>query len=372
MFQRSGVVAALLAALVLTACGGGAPPVSAVKVVGDSLADSGTFGFKFTVQGNPIWTDLVADAVDAPPLCPRYRGTDATNVAADPARAGCTSYAVGGARINPPGGALADTSPLSVVQQLKTLAAEQRFKPDELLLVDGGGNDVADLVTAYLKAGTPIAAGGDGGQSYGALLGELLSLAEVGANLTNPVAAGSLYMTRLADLLADTVEQQALLRGARRVVVVNVPDVTVTPRFLLVLQLIASQPGGQANAAAVKGLVGLWVKAFNDRIQQRLGKYPQIVMVDFNRLLSQWVSNPSAYGLTNVTTPACPNLAQDGQEPIYFLGACTEDVLNVKFSGDGWKTYVFSDNFHGTPKTNELVADAVLEAVMAKAVQGRR
>ncbi|OSZ67296.1 SGNH/GDSL hydrolase family protein [Hydrogenophaga sp. IBVHS2] len=373
MFQRSGVVAALMAAFVLTACGGGGPSVSAVKVVGDSLADSGTFGFKFTVQGNPIWTDLVADAVDAPALCPRYAATSATNVVLNPQAAGCTSYAVGGARINPPGGAAADTSPLSVVQQLKTLAAEQRFKPDEMLLVDGGGNDVADLVTAYLTAGLPLAAGGDGGASYGALLGELLTPAEVGANLANPLAAGSLYMTRLADLLADTVEQQALRRGALRVVVVNVPDVTVTPRFLVTLQLIASQgPSGPANAAGVKGLAGTWVKAFNDRLNARLGKKPQVAIVDFNRLLTQWVTTPAAFGLTNVTTPACPNLAPAGSLPAYNIAACTTASLNASFGNDSWRSYVFSDNFHGTPKTNELVADAVLDAVMAKVPRGLR
>jgi phospholipase/lecithinase/hemolysin len=355
MFQRSGVVAALMAAFVLTACGGGGPSVSAVKVAGDSLADSGTFGFKFTVQGNPIWTDLVADAVNAPTLCPRYVATSATNVVPNPQAAGCTSYAVGGALINPRGGVEADTSPFSVVQQLKTLAAEQRFKPDEMLLVDGGGNDVAGLVTAYLTAG------GDGGASYGGLLGELLTPAEVGANLANPQAAGTLYMTRLADLLADTLEQHALQRGARRVVVVNVPDVTLTPRFLDTLQFIAAQgPTGPATAAAVKGLAGDWVKAFNDRIHARLGKKPQMVIVDFSRLLTEWTTNPSAYGLTNVTKPACPGLIQE----------CTNEILDSLAPGDGRRGYVFSDNFHGTPKTNELVADAVLDAVMAKGPRG--
>lgn len=359
MFQRSGVVAALMAAFVLTACGGGGPSVSAVKVAGDSLADSGTFGIKFTVQGNPIWTELVADAVGAPDLCARHAATSATTVVLNPNATGCTSYAVGGARINPPGGVAADTSPLSVVQQLKTLASEQPLKADEMLLVDGGGNDVADLVTAYLTAGAPPA--GDGGVAYAGLLGELLTPAEVGANLANPLAAGTLYMTRLADLLADTLDQHALQRGARRVVVVNVPDVTVTPRFLGTLQFIAAQgPTGPATAAAVKGLAGAWVKAFNDRIHARLGKKPQVVIVDFNRLLTQWVTTPAAFGLTNVTTPACPG-------PI---ATCTTASLNALYGNESWRSYVFSDNFHGTPKTNELVADAVLDAVMAKGPRG--
>lgn len=70
-----GMLQATLAAAavaVLVACGGGGddggnrgPNTSVVKVVGDSLNDSGTFGIKFTVQGSvaapsEIWTDHVA------------------------------------------------------------------------------------------------------------------------------------------------------------------------------------------------------------------------------------------------------------------------------------------------------------------------
>ena len=71
------------AAAVLTACGGGgsdttpAAPVTSVKVFGDSLADSGTFGMKFTVQGTaatgagstPIWPELPCPASRAPRTC---------------------------------------------------------------------------------------------------------------------------------------------------------------------------------------------------------------------------------------------------------------------------------------------------------------
>jgi len=53
---RSWVLLAL-ASLLIAACGGGGSDgstrvqITSVKVMGDSLADSGTFGFKFTVQG---------------------------------------------------------------------------------------------------------------------------------------------------------------------------------------------------------------------------------------------------------------------------------------------------------------------------------
>lgn len=60
-------------ALLVAGCGGSdaTPPkasISKVYVMGDSLADVGTFGKKFTIQKNgdaagyPIWTQLVANA----------------------------------------------------------------------------------------------------------------------------------------------------------------------------------------------------------------------------------------------------------------------------------------------------------------------
>mgnify|MGYP003476234921 CR=1 FL=1 len=42
----------------LAACGDGGPDTRAVRVAGDSLSDSGTFGFKATVQGSTL-TDEV-------------------------------------------------------------------------------------------------------------------------------------------------------------------------------------------------------------------------------------------------------------------------------------------------------------------------
>lgn len=81
-------------------------------------------------------------------------------------------------------------------------------------------------------------------------------------------AVGTLYLQRLAHQLANAVITPALNRDASRVVVLTVPDVTVTPRFLDVLAGVAlqvdSQPGalpgaGEAAAAGVKTLVNAWV-----------------------------------------------------------------------------------------------------------------
>lgn len=352
----------------LAACGGGdnPPPVttSSVKVVGDSLADSGVFGFKFTVQGNAIWTERVASSVGAPALCPRYAAQSASLVVPNPAATACTSYGVGGARINPadPG---ADDTPFSVVKQLATLASEKPFSADELLLVDGGGNDVADLAGRYLLA--------IGGNTLGfdALVEELLTTQEITGAGTLP-AVGTLYMQRLADKLADAITTHALNRDASRVVVLTVPDVTVTPRFLAVLAGVELQ-SGQAAAAGVKALVNGWVQAFNAQLRSRLGAQPRVAIVDFYASLNQWVSAPASYGLTNATTPACPRVGTDSSGlPTYDIANCTATLLDTpplpvgETAAGWWQTYVFSDNFHGTPRTNELMAQTVVQALVAK------
>ena len=88
-FQRKALWVSLAAAALLAGCGGGGAdttplaPIRGVKVVGDSLADSGTFGYKFTVQGTAptgtgataLWVDRVA-ASYSQTLCARYASTD--------------------------------------------------------------------------------------------------------------------------------------------------------------------------------------------------------------------------------------------------------------------------------------------------------
>ena len=364
-------LAAITAALLLAACGGGDPaPVktTAVKVAGDSLNDSGTFGFKFTVQTTPaamIWTDRVAAAVGAPALCPRYAATGATTVALNPTATSCTSYGVGGGRINPTG-LPGDTTPFSVVQQLKDIAASGNYGPEELLLVDGGGNDAADLVGAYLTAQT------DGGASFVALVGEL----GVPVPSADLVPVGAAYMTALASQLANAINAEALTKGAQRVVVITAPDVTVTPRFLALLAGIsASGPAGPATAEAVKNVANGWVVAFNTQLRNRFSGNNRVAVVDFYAELNKWVTDPTnpAYGLTNVTTPACPAVGTDGQGlPAYNISACTDALLNTAPFPAGatapnwWQTYVFSDNFHGTPRTNQLMGELVTRTLEAR------
>lgn len=373
MFIRIGLAAAV-AAMILTACGGGGSSGSgsgssgasnagvqttSVKVVGDSLNDSGTFGIKFTVQGTPaypIWTERVAAAVAAPALCPRYSAAGGAP-ALNPAATTCTSYGVGGAAINPRDAAN-DNTPLSIVQQLKDLRTQSLYKPEELLLVDGGGNDLAYLAEDYAKALLQ-----DGGTAFNALTGELI-LADEKIGLTRE-EIGNLYVTRLADLLIDTLLSEALNRDAQRIAVITAPDVTRTPRFVQSLAIVELL--NAPAAAQIKLAVPQWVKTFNNQLKTRLGIQSRVVVVDFYAEFNKWLdapaapNAPNAYGLTNTTKPACPGN----------IATCIDGSLSAappagENGPNWWKSYMFSDNFHGTPRTNELMGELVVKALEAK------
>ena len=189
---RTGCLAVALAAL-LAACGGGGSDtttranITAVKVMGDSLADVGTFGIKFTVQGSgsQIYPERVAQTYGLPRGCNFFAFTGTTFVA-NPT-AGCTNYAVGGGVINGAGGGLAAADPRNIGVQLATAAAVGNYAAGDLVVIDGGGNDASNLVGAYLRGGQPAPAG-DGGASYVALLGTQLTQAVAPPAWPTPVA----------------------------------------------------------------------------------------------------------------------------------------------------------------------------------------
>lgn len=363
---------ALGTTLVLAGCGGGGGDTATLRVVGDSLNDSGTFGIKFTVQGSStastqIWIDHVARNLGARTVCPRYASSNGVSVDLNPTATQCANYAVGGGRINPSGTSQDDT-PRSIVRQLQDASADGRYDAKELLFVDGGGNDAADLVGTYLAAGS------DGGASYVALLSELLTSQQVNAAVAGGPSglaqAGVLYMTALADRLADAVTTHALGGGAQRVLVFTAPDVTQTPRFLAVLAGVATQTD-PATAEAVRTLARGWVQAFNTQLNNRFSGNTRVAMVDFHTRLNQWLSNPSAHGLTNTSTPACPITGTSGGLPTYTIATCSATTLSANPPGgtsdpNWWQSYVFSDDFHGTPRTNQLMGDLVNDVLASR------
>ncbi len=356
-------------AAVLTACGGGGAdttpvaPVTSVKVFGDSLADSGTFGMKFTVQGTaptgagstPIWPERVA-ASYGQTLCPRYDLTSgALNV-----RPGCTNYAVGGGAINY---AKAPNAPQSIVRQLSDSAAVG-YGPGDLLLIDGGGNDASDLISAYLAMSK------DGGATYRALLSSVLDAATVqqllAGGATGAAQAGGADMQALAVRFAAAIKTQALDKGAPRVAVLNMPGVTLTPKFRMVLASIA-QAGGQPAAAQAEALFDGWVRAFNAKLAEQFAGEKRVAVVDFYGSFKDQSDNPAQYSYTNVTRPVCPATGVDASGlPTYSFPSCTAVALSAMTppagatgGADWWKSYAFSDSFHPTPYAHQLMGQLV-------------
>ncbi len=385
------LAAAATAIAILAACGGGgADPTSqragitSIKVMGDSLSDVGVFkgiptnGRIFSVQDsasepNTDWTERIAALLGIPQLCNffKYTGAAAAPFSLVP---GCTSYAVGGGRINnfnPQTGAGA--SPFSITYQLQVASSAGNYKSTDLLLIDGGGNDAADLVGAYLNAAK------DGGASYAAMTGTLIPAATLGPMLASGQAGlaqvGSAYMVALADKFYASIKTSALDKGAERILLLNTPGITNTPRFQMVLGGIAAAYGGGATGAGARAqseaLFKSWVEAFNSRLATLVANDKRIVLVDFYTAFNDQIANPAQYGLTNVTTPACPitGMGSDGL-PLYNFQTCTAAALSAMTPPAGatggsnwWQTYAFSDGFHPTPLGYQLMSQLVAKSL---------
>lgn len=334
-----------------------------VKVVGDSLSDAGTFGYKFTVQGTTgaptqIWTDKISASLAAPPLCARYLATTATQAELnpDPSFQTCTSLAVGGGRIHPLGvlGQSFRDTPFSITRQLRDMATLHPYAADDVLLLTAGGNDAADLMTLFMDSST------EGVLKFALYLNEMLTTEQVlkatAGGSSARAQAGHQLMTALANRLADHMVAHIWDQGAQRVVVLNVPNVTRTPRFQATLSR-------RSDSADLERLGGEWADTFNARLLERMASVSdRMLVVDFKALLDRWVTEPLSFGLTNGSAPACPVTSVDSQGvPDYELKSCS--AANAQA---GWQGHVFADGFHGTPAVQRLVAREVLQHMLTR------
>ena len=370
-----------LASATLVACGGGDPvgpkvAISRVVVAGDSLADAGTFGYKFTTQkagdtaGYPVWPQIVESAfgLSGQTQCNYYQyspGGFSPNTLPD-----CNNFAIGGAKViydspklqdgsaNP----LASLNPLNISVQLKKHADEIGFSDSDLLLVDGGGNDIAALTAAFLGAQTnPLA--------YAQFLSQQLDGQTINDSLANgqagAVSAAGAYTTALADTFYDAIKSQALDKGARHVAILNAPDITLTPRFKAVLKGVESQ-AGVATAAGIKAAIQGWTMAFNARLAARAAGDSRVALVDFYADFADQGAHPEDYSLTNVEDASCPVVSYDPTNglPEYDFLTCSDDALD-QLGGPtaSWRTYAFSDGFHPTPYGHQLLAASVNRAL---------
>ena len=348
----------LAAAALLAACGGGSDSkpdaITYTRLVsfGNSLSDVGSYkvsgiaaagGGKYTVNGPDakIWVERLAEAADVPAPCAAQTGLNANEslVGFPPApvvdHADCYDYAQGGARVTDPigignaatlaagqsQGALGQLTVPVKTQITNHLAANSgAFADTALVTVLAGANDL--LVQLGVVSAT--VAGGGNAQDAGKA-----------ANTQMGVAGGE---------LAAYIKQLVVANGAKRIVVVTLPDVSKTPF-------------GLAQAQSTRDLIELMAFTFNSQLTQDLADVPEVLIVDGYRIFRDIAANPGAYGVTNAVTPACdPAVAKLGSL------ACSAATL---IAGDT-SHYLFADPVHPTPYGHELIANAVIGALKDK------
>ena len=127
----------LLAAAVAAACataGTASAQFTGAYTFGDSLADGGQFGYRFTT--NPGLTG------------PEYANLH-WGITTTPSSQGGTNWATGGALVNTPQGGLPPALDLSVMAQVNAQIAKGNLNPNAIYTVEGGGNDIRRQFTLY-------------------------------------------------------------------------------------------------------------------------------------------------------------------------------------------------------------------------------
>ncbi|CAB3787864.1 Phosphatidylcholine-sterol acyltransferase [Paraburkholderia caffeinitolerans] len=327
-----GVTSAILFAL-LSACGGGGggsssngtspsattPPGGVhLQIVsfGDSLSDVGTYaplasavgGGRFTTNPGQVWTQDIA----------QYYGdtlSAAFTIGIDhrlSAQSGL-GYAEGGSTVATPANQydfLSDVIgnvEMPVTQQLSNyVSAHGSFNANQLVLVWAGSNDV-------LRAGTPPA-----------------------ANTTVDQAAST-----LAQSVAQIVQD-----GATHVVVINVPNVGLSPK-------------GIAEADHGANLTQL-SQRFNTTLNAALqsnGLQGKVIEIDSYTWATQLIANYQANGFTvSNTAQACdPSKTPDDTSLL-----CSPPTY-VTPNAD--QTYMFADDLHPTTHMHALFAQFVEQQI---------
>jgi outer membrane lipase/esterase len=384
---HSWAPAALVAAVLMAACGGssdpdvagsgspaGAPTTqgSFTKVVsfGDSLSDIGTYtpatsatgngqapyiGGKFTTNSATatVWVENVATALSIT-LTPAQVGFGSASQLCPAANATCTAYGQGGSRVTNPvgighsGGAL--TVPVNT-QIANHLARFSSFTANDLIFVYAGNNDVFTQFGTFVATATAIQTQA----ATGAITQEQATLA-----LFNAQTDAQAAVKQAAQELTGYIRTEILGRGGRYVAVMNLPDSADTPM------------GGTLPTSAKSVLTGL-VDTFNLWLRDGLTNQP-VLWIDANASTKAVMANPSAFGIANTTIPACDatiisaitggaitdgtSLFCNSTTGAPYNGLRVTPAANVD-------TWLFADSVHPTVGGHRLFSDAVLAALRA-------
>jgi outer membrane lipase/esterase len=378
------IIGASLAALLLASCGGGGGSASGNAVgfnsmvsFGDSLSDAGAYavgtvaavgGGRYTVNSGTttvakIWVDLVATQLGLPAPCAAVKGLDglATLGFSVPAtnQTTCTNYAQGGSRVTHPIGPGNKNIPSSAAlgQLTYPLTAQVAdhlgrnadvFNPKALVTVMAGGNDVfiqgAVASAAATMATTPTASNIAAFTSTATNLGGWSSAEQLAVLTATSAAAGQAAiqngllanMAKAGTELATLVKTQIVAKGAKYVLVVNLPNVGATPY-------------GVENGAQAAALATGMAQAFNQALAAGLAGVSGVVIADAYTTSTDQFNNPSAYGLTNMTSRSCKTDASN------ILGGTSLVCSPGNVIAGDISRYGFADDVHPSVYGHQLL-----------------
>jgi outer membrane lipase/esterase len=230
------------------------------------------------------------------------------------------------------------------------LARFSSFKATDLILVFGGNNDAFVQFGAFSAAATQI--------KTDELAGKI-SADESALRIFQVQTTAQAAMKQAAQELAGYVRDQILAKGGKYVVVMTLPDSTLTPF------------GSTLPATAKPVLSGL-VDVFNLWLRDGLAGQPVKIM-DQNAPGKDIYDKPSKYGITNNSVPAC----DAGKISTITRGAVTDGSALFCSSAAGLfngirtvppadlATWQFADGVHPTPFGYKLISDYVKSQLSA-------
>jgi phospholipase/lecithinase/hemolysin len=364
LLRMTQVALASAAFAMITACGGGGSSSSSsstpaggvnLQVVsfGDSLSDVGTYspviaadfgGGRFTTNPGEIWTQKVAEYYGGT-LTPAYEGGFGVALAAT----GGYGYAQGGALVTlTPGLGYPQATAVPVATQVQEyLSAHGSFNANQLVLIEGGPNDILIAATA------------------------------IAANSTNAtvIAQEEAAVQTAAEQLVGLVGT-LLQNGATKVVLANMPDIGKTP------QGISSADGGALLTSLSTG--------FNQVLTAGLaqaGLTSKVITVDTFSFIDKMVTNYAANGFqVSNTGTACnlqsmaANATAYGQANPAALNGLTPAEFGASFASSLFcspqtytvagadQTYMFADTIHPTTHLHALFAQQVEQQIAAAGI----
>lgn len=306
-YRRLALLAGLATLALVAGCSSStiASAITPKRIIsfGDNISDVGQTGARYTVNDGSVntWLEQVAKGF---------------SLTVQPSATGGTAYGRGLARISGSTDVNGNPGTLSITQQIDAFLSKDAFTPDDIVFINGGGNDVVAEMNAVLA----------GKQTMDQAVA---NVKQVGTTLAGQVM-------RLVD------------RGANYVVVMGTYNMGQTPWAIAV--------GKQAE------LTNLSSKLNESMLVPIVAQGKHVLYVDITYYLNLMTNPASApiYALNNVIAPICNSMDTGvgigtGSNKVNSL-KCTASTLT---DAAALATYGFADELHFTPVVNRMLGDYI-------------